>query len=132
MFVFTRRLREPRLDRTVKNGPGLLLGLFLFPPQHNFPPVNCSVFLTFYTSKNNISPAELKNLNSLFSTRCCALADPMFSARPSYFYPFDPSHFLVFQNSQPFPCCLTGLTPRKLTDEPPRSGVRKQPRHFPR
>lgn len=49
MFVFTHLLQELRLDCTVKNGPGLLLGLFLFPPQHNFPPVNWSVFASLST-----------------------------------------------------------------------------------
>lgn len=49
MFVFTHLLQELRLDCTVKNGPGLLLGLFFFPPQHNFPPVNWSVFASLST-----------------------------------------------------------------------------------
>lgn len=48
MFVFTHLLQELRLDCTVKNGSGLLLGLF-FPPQHNFPLVNWSVFASLST-----------------------------------------------------------------------------------
>lgn len=62
MFVFTHLLQELRLDCTVKNGPGPLLGLsfFFFPPQHNFPPVNWSVFASLSTPAKQHPPPSYR------------------------------------------------------------------------
>ncbi|KAF3706163.1 hypothetical protein EXN66_Car021855 [Channa argus] len=52
MFVFTHLLQELRLDCTVKNGSGLLLGLFFFSTTAQFSPSKLvCVCLTLYTSK---------------------------------------------------------------------------------
>lgn len=65
MFVFTRLLQELRLDCTLKNGPGPLLGLsFSTTAQFPLSKLVC-VCLTLYTSKTT-SPLKLQDLNSFF------------------------------------------------------------------
>lgn len=68
MFVFSRLLKELRLDCTVKNGAKISPSFF-FHRSTIFSPVNWSVFffffLTLYTSKT-ASPLELHDLNPCF------------------------------------------------------------------
>lgn len=82
MFVFTHLLRELRLDCTMKNGSGLLLGLcvfffFFFPTQHNFPPVNWSVFASLSTPAKQHLPWSYR-ISIRYFPNVAALTTPMF------------------------------------------------------
>lgn len=82
MFVFfsfsARLLQKPRLDCTVKNGPrSAPRSVSFFSPQHNFLPVNWSVFASLSTPAKQHPPRSYRISIRSFPPRCL-LATPVF------------------------------------------------------
>lgn len=75
----TRLLQKPRLDCAVKNGPRSASRsvFFFFSPQHNFLPVNWSVFASLSTPAKQHPPRSYRISIRSFPPRCL-LATPVF------------------------------------------------------